>query len=194
MDELTDHLLADGPALEEPDQREAFRIDGDRLANWALGKLAAAQAEDDRLRQLAEAERARVTEWEDDARRAVRHDIDFFTGKLIDYRRQLEADDPKLPRTYKLPGGSITVRAGRDRLTVTDEAALVEWALEHPEMGALSMKPLTSKLADLPRVVFEDEGPGCVIDTTTGAAIPGVVVTPGQPTYGVRPAAPGGPF
>lgn len=187
--DLAEHLAA-GPDLTDQGHRDTWTIDDDELANWALRRLAAAQNEIARIRHAARTEIARVEAWADDAEQAVRHDVDFFTGRLIDYRRRLEAADPKLAKTYKLPAGSISRRAGRAKVQVLDEAALTAWALkECPE--AVAVRVLTTPLADQRRYQpvgnVDDDGTRVLVDAD-GAVVPGVQVVTGPDTYAAKPA------
>lgn len=178
-DDLTSHLLATGPDLSSDDERERWVCDDDDKAGWALRKLAAAEAERERIKRLAQAEIARIEAWATDADRQVARDVDFFTSQLIGYRRRLEASDPKLPKTYKLPAGSIARRAGRTSVKVVDERAFVEWAYE-AKPDALTMRPKVSALADYP------DTSGYIVDPDTGEQVPGVERVRGDDHYEVK--------
>jgi hypothetical protein len=157
------------------DEDGPFRITVDGQASWALRKIREAQAEQARIKALAEDEIARIEQWATDADRPLQGDVDYFTGLLVDYYRRLKEANPKLPRTYKLPDGHIAARKDPDSLDVKDEAAFIAWATEHlPD--AVPPKVLKSKLND-DRFAHED---GKVIDTTTGEVVPGVALTVGE--------------
>lgn len=200
MNDLTDHLLAAGPELDTADDetRDRWAIDNDDLAGWALRKLAAALGETARIRATAQSEIDRIQAWAMDAERQSARDAEFFAAKLSDYRRQLEHDNPKLPKTYKLPQGSLSRRKNPDRITVTDEAAFLAWADENLP-AAVNRKPLVSALkGDGFLTVIEegnDLGVGAVVDAGTGEAVPGVAAIAGQERYEAKPAADlDGPF
>jgi hypothetical protein len=184
MTDLTEALLADGPDLEQTEQRERWSIDSDELAGWALRKLAAADREQSRIKQQAEDRRRAIATWEDDALRAQQHDIDFFRSKLIDYRRTLEAADPSLPKTYKLPEGSLVRRAGRQSTRVVNHDEFVTWALDN-DAETLEYKPKVSTMAKWPRV--EKDGVTYVVEPASGAIVPGLEVATGDDVYDVRP-------
>lgn len=187
-EDLTDHLLTLGPDLADDETRERWVVENDDMAGWAFRKIARAETERSRIRQDAAAEIARIEAWAADAERTVDHDVQFFTGKLIEYRRMLEDRDPDLPKTYKTPLGSIARRAGRSKVNVINEAAFVEWAQEAlPD--ALTMKPRVSALSD-----FADMS-GHLIDPVSGEKVPGVERVTSPDRYEVRPAdATPGPF
>lgn len=181
---LAEALAADRPELHDPAVRQAWEIDGDNTATWALRKLAQQRDELDRIDAAADAEIARIKAWQEDAKRPVERAAAFFEGKLISYRRRLEAANPKLPKTYKLPAGDIAVRAGRPSVKVTDETAFVAWAIDNAP-DALSYRPKVSALKDMDRA---DDGH--LVEPETGELVPGVVEVTADPTYSVKPATP----
>lgn len=153
-------------------------ITDDSLAVWAISHLGRYQRELDRLRrntqELIDQIQTKATEDE----RVVLDKIAWFTGQLVDYRRQLEAANPYLAKTYKLPNGNLSVTAGRKRTVITGKDELVAWALENaPEV--LSHDPRVSHMADWPRA---DDGR---ILSPDGEPVPGVEVQCGEPSYKV---------
>lgn len=168
---------------------EAFAITDDSAATWALRKVARAEAEVARVLAVANGEIARINQWKADACRGPVDDIGFFKAHLVDYRRRLEDADPKLPKTYKLPAGDLTVRKGPSRVEVTDEEAFVAWAeVNDPEL--LSRKPLVSRLKDGYRPVPPD-GDETVERVTSivsgsGEVVPGVRQVFEPERYGVK--------
>jgi hypothetical protein len=188
MAALEEHMLAayDEPDIDDEQTREDYRVGGDREATWCFRKIAQAERECARIVELAAAERDRIDDWEAAAVGPHHKTIEFFTSKLIQYRRALEADDPKLPGTYKVPGGAITRRKGRDRVEITDETAFVVWALDtDPE--AIKVTPLKSRLTakEAPYVVRGGDELRFV-DPSTGEYVAGAVLVRGEPSYDVK--------
>lgn len=166
------------------DDAPLWEIESDDAACWALRKVGRAHRELMRLQQVAEYEVDGIQQWLDEASSPLARTVGFFEGKLIAYRRRLEDENPDLPLTYKLPGGDITRRAGRARTVVVDEEAFTSWALEEAP-DAVAVKPLTSKLLGK-ESPFDVTDTGAVVDRRTGELVPGVQVSPGSPTYGVK--------
>lgn len=182
--EFAETLPADAPADigATATSQAGWQAGGDKEAAWAMDLIARATAERDRIRRNAQEaiEQIQAKALRDEARST--HTIDFFTGKLITYRRTLEEHNPKLPKTYPLPNGDLCVRAGRTSVKVIDEGALVDWLLEHRPSG-VTYKPKVTALKDLPRS-------GELIVDEDGAPVPGVVEVTAEPTYSVKPTAP----
>ncbi len=170
------------PDLDDDETAALWQVADDFAANWALRKVGQANRELVRLQEAAEHEIAAINQWLEAASAPHLRTVSFFTGRLVDYRRHLEDENPDLPLTYKLPGGALTRRAGRARTVLLDEDALVEWATaNHPE--AVARKALPSKVTRADRFTTNENGD--VVDTSTGEIVPGLRVTVGGPTYGV---------
>lgn len=160
-------------------------IADDSAAQWAIRKIRGAMAELDRLRHNAQEEAAELNA----ALRAIdakldadsagpRRTIEFMESLLVAYRRRLEAEDPDLPKTYRLARANLVRRKGRERTTVTDEGAFVTWALDRfPE--AVKASPLVSVMGKWGR---KDDG---TIVSPDGEAVPGVQAVRADDTYAV---------
>lgn len=187
-DDLDLALLADGPDLGDEEARERFRITDDDLASWAIRKLDFAGKEKARIEQACHAEIERIRAHMERAIAGPDHDISFFTARLVEYRRDLELLDPKLPKTYRVATGAISRKAGRKSTKVTDQDAFTQWALDHTP-AALEYVPRVSALTGWPRT--ED---GRVIDPESGEIVPGVETVTGEDSYSVKPAVIGSEF
>jgi hypothetical protein len=183
-DDLTEALLGEYEEPRTPEEREAWRIEDDSAASWALRKLRVYEEEIDRLSMLAARERARVSNWELERTKSLYGHKAFFESKLIDYRRRLERKDPKLPQTYHVPGGAITRRKARARVEVTDAQVFLDWAKER-DGDAVKLTPLVSALKDRKDRYRVDEETGSVVDLETGEQVPGVEVHRDPDQYGV---------
>lgn len=195
MTDLQEHLLAQNEVPEDDESRERWSVGGDREATWALRKMAACDAEMDRLTADAAHEIEAIKAWLEAALTGPARDRSFFESKLIEYRRRLEADNPKLPLTYKVPGGVIARRKGSRSVVITDEQTFVEWALDNdPELvklaplkGGLVAKDALYKLPDVPE--NEDDGWVSVVVSGSGEKVPGVQVVRDPAQYGAKPEA-----
>lgn len=183
--EILEELFeADPPDAPDPfdDDAPLWMVTDDAAAGWCMRKIARANEELMRFQEAADYEVARIRRRLDEVSSPLARTIGFFEGRLVEYRRRLEDESPDLPLTYKLPHGDITRRAGRAKTVVTNEPELTAWALQWaPE--TVSVKPLTSRLKDERFAVTEE---GRVVDKNTGELVPGVQVTVGSPSYGVK--------
>lgn len=181
MTDLSNYLLnEDAPDLGE--SPETYRIGGDKEATWALRKIAQAEAEIARIRQQAIAETTRINEWGAAAERGPQSTVDFFTGKLIEYRRLLEDANPHLPQTYKVVGGRIARRKGRASTKVTEPDLFVKWAQQNAP-DAVKVTPLVSALASWKRT---DAGE---LVSPDGETVPGVQEVRSDDVYQVKAEA-----
>lgn len=182
--DLNESLLA-GPDLDLPEVRERWAITDDVVARWAFRKLNAAQAEQARIRADAQAEIDRVTAWAEQAAAGPAHDAAFFTAKLVEYRRTLEAANPKLPGSYKVATGTIKRNPGQPSTKVVEKDRFVAWALTNAP-AALKHEPLVSAMADWPRKDLSEVT--VIVDPSSGEVVPGVEVVEGDATYSAKPA------
>ncbi len=151
--------------FDDPETRGRWKVDGDKTAGWALGKLAAARAEQARLQ-------ANADELIDTIRYQLGLDLKpvedrgaFFESCLVEYRRALEAENPDLAKTYKLPNGALKRRAGRVSTVVDAPEVLAEWLIENGHRHDVKMTPSVQAV----KAAFPE-----FRDPTTGEVLPGV--------------------
>lgn len=174
--------VSDGYGLTEPttdEERERWVCDNDRKAAWHLRRIAEHEAEVARIKAVADEDIAAVRQWADDAARPEQSSIDFHRGSLIAYRYRLE-DEGKVPATYKLPGGNIVRRKGRESYQVTDPDAFLDWARVN-ETTAISEKPLVTPIKSAPYRAVDGQ-----VVTEEGEVVPGVEVVTGEDTVSVK--------
>lgn len=140
--------IDDAPDLDDDEQRERWKVRSDRAASWALRKLRETLDEIERVTLAAGDEIRSLNAWKDAAIAPLARDVNFFEGVLIGYRLELEAKNPALPKTYKVPGGTISRRKSADKIEIVDEDALVRWAIRSGLFEFLKISPLVSKLGD----------------------------------------------
>lgn len=194
MTDLDQHLDGLGPDLSDDATRDAWRIDGEGEAGWALRQLARAVAEEQRIRQLADDRIALIEQWRDQALKAPLADGEYFVGRIRDWRRRLQAEDPTTPATIKLPEGRIERRKNPDAVEVTDDALFIAWCdlNEEPELVRETRAPAVNKLKERISsgrysVKTNEAGVEVVVDTATGEAVPGVSYRHGEHRVDVRP-------
>lgn len=160
--------------LDTDEQREHYRIGGDREATWALRKQWRAEREITRLkRNHADMVEALDQELER-ALAGPDRDRRFFDGLLSDYMRRL-VEAGEADKTYRLPAGELTARKQPDTLDVTDADAFKDWAEGNGHLSLLRIKVEPDKKALAAHV------------KDTGEAVPGVVMRSGDVKFGAKP-------
>lgn len=144
---------------------EAFRIENDELASWALRKFAALTSQMKRNERLAKLELDRIATWLDRENAKLVHQAEFFEEHLKDYGRR-ERENRK---TISLPYGKIKSRKTPERVEV-DEAVFVPWAQENNRDDLL---------------IFADPKPNKTLLKNAGE-IPGVEVKEGHVSFYVE--------
>ncbi len=157
----------------DPEQRVRWRVDGDKTATWALGKLKAARTEAERLRANAKELIEEIQYQLGLDLKGPEDDAAFFEGCLTDYYRRLLDANPDLPRSYKLPNGKLKRRAGRQSTVVFDSEQLVAW-LQDNAWGLLKVEP---KVAEIKKA-FPD-----LTDPQSGEVLPGIHFDPGTESF-----------
>lgn len=173
---------------------EPWEITGRRSAEWCIARARQAQEEcaaaTEPARVQIEALQARIdvlTEFiaKEETRRD--HDVAFFTGHLTAWLRKLRRKDlddgidpDKATKSIRLAGGSVTSRAGRDRVEIDDGNILCGWAFGHDDV------PGVRGIAEaVPKV---DQRKLRAYIKATGEVPPGVTLTPAAEddrSYGV---------
>lgn len=168
MTDLQDELLA--PPVEVEAESTTFKIETDELAVWAARKLREAEAECGRIHMTGDAEVDRIHRWQDEALKKPLRDMEFFRGALIDYRIRLEEQQPGRDGTYRIPGAKLYRRKLPDRLLVTNDQTLLQWAKEQdfPDVVKTTEKVL------LPQLKTMVEVKGDVVIGPEGDVVPGV--------------------
>lgn len=189
--------LESGRSLEGDDDN--YRIVDDDGAQWALRVMAHAQSEIQRLEAAAEREVERILIWKATASRRPQETVEKMEALLVDYRRRLELEQPDLPKTYKLPNGTIVRRAGSAKVDVYDPDRFVAWALVN-DIGAVRVAPAVSGLrgkgskyrtarpeADVKKTAaISPTGATEAFITPDGEIVPGVQLYVPPDTYGAK--------
>lgn len=175
-----------------------YEVTNDDGAQWALRILKRAQVELDRVAGAVERERARLKGYETRATAGPKATIEKMTALLVDYRLKLEAEDPKLPKTYRLPSGDIVRRAGAAKVDVYHEAEFIEWAVAN-DLAAVNITPRVSTLRgnvyrtaepekDVKKLASKSPtGATAPFVSPDGEVVPGVQLYVPPDSYGAKP-------
>ena len=188
---IGDHNAAEW--AEQFPEAAAWKIDGERTALWALGKLRRADKARAEAKATADALRAIAAEHEADATQRTEADVRYFTAKLREYH-EANIEGTKKKQT-PLPGGaklktnpaSLTTEIPEPGTPGHDE--LVDWLEDH-DTELLEYPPtkvLKPKVKDRYSAKVDAEpGEYPAVDVATGEIVPGVTFVRHDPTFTVE--------
>lgn len=108
----------------EEQAKQRYKIDSLDSANWALRKLKAIHEKETEIKQLAERELERITDWLKTETDALKASTDFFEGLLMEYFVTEKEKDPKFK--ISTPYGKVSSRKQQDEWNYKDDKVL-EW-------------------------------------------------------------------
>lgn len=119
---------------------EAFKIETDIQAEWALGKIAEAKAAQQKWTEF-------YTQKLDAVKAETENTISYMTRLLQEY---FQTQEHRVTKTgihkYALPSGELQLKPGGVDYE-KDEATLLEWCqAHHPEMIKITRKPSWSDI------------------------------------------------
>ena len=177
--ELAEFLDREAGTSEE--QRGQFIIDDDQKANWALRKIRQLQEKRKANIQLAEAEIERINTWLKEVNGDLEQSIDYFTGLLEGYHRQVLEQDPKA-KTIKLPYGKLKMRAQQPEF-IRDNDKLLSWLKQSNKTDYIVVKE-SPDWAQLKKTL--QVAGNALVDTETGEVVEGVEVVEREPKFSVE--------
>ena len=102
----------------EQGERAPFRITDDRCADWAIRKIAEERSEYNRLKELADQQKAAIEEKVEAARRRMENGTAFLTSCLADFFNTVPhktQDDREIPASLRHPDPQEGHRQGHGR-------------------------------------------------------------------------------
>lgn len=177
-----------------PAAAQRFIVDDEAKAEWALRKLARAEAEMARDRALATEEIAKISSWLEERSAVILRRIEFFSSLLVEFHTNEIAADPNR-KTISLPSGTLRARKAADRWVIEAPEVFITWAKDNlPEAVRVKESPALAEIKSQLAVskvacTTEDGQPGFYASVPdTGEIVPGVTVVPvpGGLTYSVQ--------
>ena len=154
---------------EAPQITEAFTVDDDSKADWAMRKLASLRRKQAENKAIADAEIQRVTEWLETVNRSIDGDAAYFEAVMTPYALLQRSEGRK---SVVLPHGTIKTTAGRPKIEIEDEEKFLAWAKES-ETSVIRIKTEIDKKA-LNALIRDDNQ----VISTQGEIVPSVRVIP----------------
>jgi hypothetical protein len=157
--------------IDEAPIREAFTVDDDAKADWALRKLRSLRRKQEQNQKLAEAEVQRVSEWLSKVNTDLENDARYFEAILTPYALLQRSEGRK---SVVLPHGTLKTLAGRAKVEIENADEFIKWAEENnPLLLRIKKEPDKKALSEL---ITEDNQ----VISTEGEIIPAVKVLPAE--------------
>ena len=155
------------------EQQEAFKIDSDSKAEWAVKRIKEAEREQNRLLALVDEERAELDVREKEILDNYAKKTDGLKALLEEYLRaqyaKEEARETNTQITYQLLSGKLVYKKSGLELK-QNEDVLVNWCKEHlPDAIKVTYKPKWAEIKKNIKVVD-----GIPVYAPTGEVVDGV--------------------
>lgn len=180
------HLI--GVTVAETQRAEGqFAVNDQRMAEWAMRRLAEASVRFDEDRRLYEGFVAQLDAWFERVSAPHRATIGFFTDHLEDYgRRWIETQPKSRPRSLPLPSGVVRTTTREAVAEIVDKETVLAWAVDnHPEIvqsetkkwvNVSDVRGLVEVRVDMDPEADELITHSVIVDKATGEVVPGLGV------------------
>ena len=156
--------------IEEP-TREAFIVNDDAKADWAMRKLASIRRKQADNKVIYDREVLRVAEWLEKVNTDLERDAEWFESNLKPYALTERYNGRK---SLVLPHGTIKTTAGRPKIEIENELEFLAWAeASQPELIRIK-KEIDKKVLN---TLLTDSGD---VISTQGEIVPSVRVIPAE--------------
>lgn len=144
---VVDEFVADDEAWGRREVRAVagFQVTDLATAEWAMRKLAEAEAERAALAEQRDSWMERIGAWFDQASKRPTRTANFMTDRLLAFGRGERERNPRVA-TIPLPSGTIKTTASRPAVEVADDAALASYIADR-----LTLPPVPASDAALAR-------------------------------------------
>jgi hypothetical protein len=162
--------IDDFEIIEEP-TREAFIVNDDAKADWAMRKLASLRRKQSDNKAIYDREVLRVAEWLEKVNTDLERDAEWFESNLKPYALTERYNGRK---SLVLPHGTIKTTAGRPKIEIENELEFLAWAeTSQPELIRIK-KEIDKKVLN---TLLTDSGD---VISTQGEIVPSVRVIPAE--------------
>jgi phage host-nuclease inhibitor protein Gam len=183
MEQSLEDFLATVGQPEGFDYNNAFAINNDDEALWAMRRLAQAQRRIDVVKAQAQVELDRINAWIEQNTVANGQTVEYFERILGDYLMRVRENDADGRKSLDFPDGKVTSRVVSPKVEVTDLELFLSWAEHHSKDEWVRVKR-EANLAVIKQGV--DYADGAVLDPTTGVAVDGLAPVEGGISTSVK--------
>lgn len=166
--------------------REAFVIDDDQKAAWAMRKLRSHRMKQKINEEIAAAEIARVNAWLESVNKTIENDAAYFLAHLSGYghRVRLNPDDSR--KSVVLPHGKISTRQSSRKWSV-DADTFLDWARTNaPELIRVKEEPALTKIKEAYAELVVQNASVLEVITKDGEIVPGLTIEEGSLSVSVE--------
>ena len=168
---MSDTQPIDDFEIIEAPLREAFIVNDDAKADWAMRKLASLRRKQADNKAIYEREVLRVAEWLEKVNTDLERDAEWFESNLKPYALTERYNGRK---SVVLPHGTIKTTAGRPKIEIENELEFLAWAeTSQPELIRIK-KEIDKKVLN---TLLTDSGD---VISTQGEIVPSVRVIPAE--------------
>ena len=168
---MSDTQPIDDFEIIEAPLREAFIVNDDAKADWAMRKLASLRRKQADNKAIYEREVLRVAEWLEKVNTDLERDAEWFESNLKPYALTERYNGRK---SLVLPHGTIKTTAGRSKIEIENELEFLAWAeTSQPELIRIK-KEIDKKVLN---TLLTDSGD---VISTQGEIVPSVRVIPAE--------------
>jgi len=162
--------IDDFEIIEEP-TREAFIVNDDAKADWAMRKLASLRRKQAENKAMYDREVLRVAEWLEKVNTDLERDAEWFESNLKPYALTERYNGRK---SLVLPHGTVKTTAGRPKIEIENELEFLAWAeTSQPELIRIK-KEIDKKVLN---TLLTESGD---VISTQGEIVPSVRVIPAE--------------
>ncbi|SDM18080.1 host-nuclease inhibitor Gam family protein [Bacillus sp. OK048] len=182
--QLVENFFEDAVYAEEGQESHySFQITDLNSLNWVFRKLSALKTKEKEIKQLAEAERQRIADWERGELSTISNRLESFETMIAAYHAKQLEQDPKA-KTISTPYGKSKTRKSGEAPEKQDEEKILQYVIEN-EMDEFIKNSV--KWGDLKKSlkIVDISGEKVVVDEN-GQVVPGVTVKPESISYSVE--------
>lgn len=147
---------------------ENFTITNDKTADWALTKIHEAEAERDRLIELAEEQIKDLTGRIEELKEKCDNEAGFLRSCLKMYFETVPTKETKTQKSYKLLAGTLVLKKSSQKIT-HDDGKLLEYLEKNDGAEYIKVKKSVDWAEFKKTLTIAD---GKVVDTDLGEIIP----------------------
>jgi len=166
--------------------REAFVIDDDQKAAWAMRKLRSLRAKQKVNQEMADVEIGRINAWLESVNKTIENDCEYFVAHLTGYghRVRLNPDDPR--KSIALPHGKISTRQSSRKWSV-DADTFLPWArTSAPDLIRIKEEPALTKIKEAYAEAVVQNANVLEVVTKDGEIVPGLTIEEGTLSVSVE--------